>query len=284
LLSAALTEVFSALIGLFWGSGKMPWRLLIVTLLIMAFLNLGKFTMRERYWRPQKDEPQPDITLTDMPHYYGEWMLASVDALTGQQSDTKGKDAFGEIGKTAEQEQTGQNLLTRINNLQNLLYVIDATDSRHIQPLGGATYTLIPPLLVPRVLWPDKPRTHEGQILLNVYYGRQELNATLSTYIAWGLLPEAYGNFGRFTGAIMLGFFIGGLFAWIEKFVARKLLLSMEGFLAFTLFLGMANSYEMVASVLITSLFQAFIPIIIASAPFVERIIPRSPTKVPAEA
>jgi uncharacterized membrane-anchored protein len=72
-----------------------------------------------------------------------------------------------------------------------------------------------------------------------------------------------------------VGACIGVFFAWIEKLVAHKLLLSIEGFLSFTLFLGMANSFEMVASVLITSIFQSLFPVILASMPFVEWVTPR---------
>ena len=150
-------------------------------------------------------------------------------------------------------------------------------ETAHIAPLYGATYELIPPLLVPRIFWPDKPRAHEGQVRLNVHFGRQDLDATFQTYIAWGLLPEAYGNFGAKAGAIFLGFGLGLLFAWLENFTARKLLLSLEGFIAFTLLLDMAGSFEMVASVLVTTVFQSVVLLIVASVPFVERMVLRRP-------
>jgi hypothetical protein len=274
LLSAAATTIFAAMIGLFWGSGKIPWRLVVVAIAILAFLNVGKFVMRDKYWHRQDDEPQAQFTLAEMPQHYSEWASASFDVLTGKPIEKSSKDSFATIGST-DTHQDEQSLLSRINNLQNLLFVINAEQADHIPPVNGATYRLIPPLLVPRILWPDKPRTHEGQVMLNVHFGRQDLASTLQTYVAWGLLPEAYGNFGPITGAVILGLFLGMVFAWVERFVAKKLLLSTEGFLSFTLFLGMANSYEMVASVLVTSLFQAFIPIIIASAPFVDRVLPK---------
>ncbi len=277
LLSAAATIVFAAIIGLFWGSGRIPWRFVMVTVSALAFLNLGKFTMRQKYWHPTEDQPQPQFTLAEMPRYYGEWIEASIDAVTDNPPDTSTGDSFNRIVHDNAKTDTDQSLLSRINNLQNLLFVIDAMGPNRVAPLNGATYTLIPPLLVPRVLWPNKPRSHEGQVLLNVHFGRQDLYSTYQTYVAWGLLPEAYGNFGPLTGAILLGAFLGAMFAWVERFVARKLLLSMEGFLSFTIFLGMANSFEMVASVLVTSVFQACVPIVLASAPFVARVLPSQP-------
>jgi hypothetical protein len=213
------------------------------------------------------------VRLEEMPGSYAEWFEVSYDVLTGNENRTGG---FG--GQKAHNK--GVSLLERVNNLQNLLFVVDAMDTWGISPLGGKTYTLIPPLLLPRIIWPDKPRAHEGQIMLNVHFGRQDLDSTLTTYVAWGLLPEAYGNFGPRFGALFLGIVLGVGFAWLENFTARKLLLSLEGFIAFTVLLAMTNSFEMVASVLVTSLFQAIGVLVIASTPFIERMtVTRPPTE-----
>lgn len=284
LLSGAATVIFASIIGLFWGNGKIPWRFIAVALFAMAFLNLGKFTMRDKYWHTQDDDSPPDVMLADMPRVYAEWITASTQALTGENTRQANQNAFEGMDQSSERSHDDtQTLFARIDTLQNLLYVVDVMETSHLHPLDGATYTLIPPLLVPRILWPNKPRSHEGQVLLNVYFGRQDKQSTLQTYIAWGLLPEAYGNFGPVTGAILLGSFLGAIFAWVEKYVARKLLLSMEGFLSFTIFLGMANSFEMVASVLVTSLFQACVPVVLASMPFVERLLPKHTANEPSD-
>lgn len=266
LLSAAITMIGAVAIGLFWSSGKMPWRYLTVVFLVLTFFSISKFTMRGRYWGFDENITPVASGLVQMPAIYLEWTEASLAAIAGSDQGEHGNSAKG---AGSENRQT---LVNRINNLQNLLYVIDAIEAQHMQPLGGATYTLIPPLLIPRIMWPDKPRSHEGQVLLNVHFGRQDLNSTFKTYVAWGLLPEAYGNFGAFSGSLFLGLFMGLIFAWIENFTARKLLLSLEGFLSFTVLLAMASAFENVASVLITMLFQGIIPIIFASMPFLRRM------------
>jgi hypothetical protein len=212
-----------------------------------------------------------------MPHFYREWIDASWEMLASNGRDDQFGASFDVMDVKKAKKESGQSLLDRINNMQNLVFVIDVIQHTTIQPLGGKTYTLIGPLLVPRVIWPDKPRSHEGQVLLNVHFGRQALESTYTTYIAWGLLPEAYGNFGPISGSISLGLVLGFFSAWLEKFSARKLVLSTEGFVLFTLLLGMANSFEMVASVLVTSLFQACIPIVLACSPFVRRISSQPP-------
>ncbi|ACB76037.1 hypothetical protein [Opitutus terrae] len=255
LLSAASNFVAAVVIGLFWGSGRFPWRLAVVMAAIISFLHIGKFEMRAKYWEAEDGEGQT-FGLTHIVDRYAEWTRASYTAF-----------AIGP--QNAEGTADDSSMTNRVNNLQNLLFVINAVETSHIPTLQGQTYALIPPLLVPRVFWNDKPRTHAGQVLLNVHFGRQTLAATFTTYIAWGLLPEAYGNFGSIWGPLILGLVLGFIFAWIENFTAYKPLLSAEGFLSFALMLSIMVSFEMVASVLVTSLFQSIVTIFIACLPFV---------------
>jgi hypothetical protein len=273
ILAAAAANLITVAIGFFWSNGRVPARYLVIAMLTLSFLNTGKTTMRERYWGNDY-EPAAQRTLVQLPSYFAEWVQVSFDAVLENHSDRPA--AQQGAGSQANKNQT---LLDRIDNLQNLLFVIDAIDIGHVKPLHGATYALIPPLLVPRVFWPDKPRSHEGQVLLNVHFGRQDLDSTFATYIAWGLLPEAYGNFGAFAGSIILGTFLGFLFAWIENYTARKLVMSVEGFLSLSLLMNLMNSFEMVASVLVTSTFQSFMIIVAASMPFVQKSAGRPTTE-----
>lgn len=260
LLSSVTSMVAAAIVGLFWGSGRMPWKFLAIMAACLSFLHLGKFDMRERYWVDAEEEAQA-ATFASMPGRYAEWAEASYRNLIGSDST---KNALAP-------DKDQDSMLDRVNNLQNLLFAINAVDIKKIPTLDGSTYTLIPSLLIPRVFWPGKPRAHEGQVQLNVHFGRQSLDATFKTYIAWGLLPEAYGNFGRFWGAILLGAALGIICAWLENATARKPLLSLEGLVSLSVFLGLAVSFEMVSSVLVTSLFQSVIITTIACAPFVQR-------------
>ena len=70
--------------------------------------------------------------------------------------------------------------------------------------------------------------------------------------------------------------------AWVERKTARKLVLSLEGFLLFTFFLGMTNSFEMVGSVLATSVFQGAVTVFMAAYPFVARVDVRKLQAAPA--
>jgi hypothetical protein len=266
LLSSVGGTVAAVGIGLFWGSGRMPWRFSIAVALMLSFLNMGKFSMRDRYWSMDSDDPVSDTTLADLPSRYSEWIQASFDAATRPIPTTA-----ADLDQAKQTAANRQSLMDRIDNLQNMLFVIDAEDSGRIEPVHGATYTLIPSLLIPRIFWPDKPRSHEGQILLNVHFGRQDLNSTFKTYVAWGLLPEAYGNYGPIWGSLSLGAVLGFASAWIENKTARKLAISLEGIIGFGLLLNLLNSFEMVASVLVTSTFQNMVPVVFAFFPFVRR-------------
>jgi hypothetical protein len=107
--------------------------------------------------------------------------------------------------------------------------------------------------------------------MLNEHFGRQAREDSLSTYIAWGLLPEAYGNFGPLIGSVILGAVLGGLFALVESYTAFRPLLSLEGMCSFAFFVGLATSFEMVASVFVTSQFQSTMTIFGACLPFVRK-------------
>lgn len=267
LLSSAAVVIASVIIGLFWSRGQPPWRLILIMTCILSFFNSGKYEMRGRYWQSPDEEAPPASGLVQLPGFYAEWIEAGIRSLTGGSDQEDAATTAARQGRGAKGEQS---LFDRLNNLQNLLFVIDATEVGKVQPLGGKTYAIIPPLLIPRILWPDKPRTHEGQVQLNVHFGRQDLQSTLTTYIAWGLLAEAYGNFGSIKGALLVGLALGVFFAWGESYTARKPLMSTEGLVAFAIFLGLANSYEAVASVAVTAIFQSLIPVIAACAPFVQ--------------
>jgi hypothetical protein len=263
LLSSASVYMASVAIGLFWSSGRFPWRFLLCTISILSFLNLGKAEMRERYWDEITGE-RKSFSVSDIPSIYAEWGDLSMKS-------------FNKEKKQQGEKISQQTLVERVNNLSNLLYVIDAVEGRKVPLLNGETYEIIPALLIPRIFWPEKPRTPEGQILLNVHFGRQDRVSSLKTYIAWGLLPEAYGNFGAYFGSVFLGSVLGLGLAFLERATQNKALFSMEGFTLFSVFTGLAISYEMVASVLVTSLFQAVVTICVAMLPFVERTKTETP-------
>ncbi len=255
LLSSATGIMCATSLGLFIGRRFPPFPFLVMLALVCSFFNLTKFEMRTRYWGGRGYAVQ---TLSDIGPQFGEWIGLSFDALftTGSRP--------GQV-----EDESTQKLNDRINNLTNLLYVQDAVSNRNFPLLEGKTYAPIPALLIPRAFWPDKPRAHEGQVLLNINFGRQTLAESYSTSIAWGLLPEAYGNFGPVWGALILGAALGYSLGRIENWARPFPISSVQIFLLLAFAVQIGMSFEMVASVFITSTFQLVVGIIFASYPFI---------------
>lgn len=250
LLSPVTGLVLAAGVGIALGTRKIPWLFAATAGFALAFLNMGKFPMREKYWGP--NGPGSALSLSNMPALYREWAEASLEKLAVRRESPQVED------------KKGQSLLERMDNLQNLAFVVEAQTIRDVRTLGGETYSLIPPLLVPRFLWHDKPRTHEGQILLNLHFGRQQsIEQTETTYVAWGLLPEAVGNFGPLGGALFLGPIFGFFLGIVEQWSTRKRLFSVEGLAIAAFLLQLLVSFEMVASVFITATFQMLVAVAI---------------------
>ncbi len=248
LLSGVSGLVIAVALGLFFSRGRVPWKFLVLTFLILGFFNQGKFAMRAKYWGENGQTRSQSIT--QLPAFFTEWAeVSSWYLFSPEQRSTWGT-------KTDR----GQAITDRINNLQNVTFALNAIERGNHRLLLGETYSLIPKLLVPRFLWPSKPRAHEGQILLNLHFGRQEsLKATTETYIAWGLVAESVGNFGWFFGPLLLGLVMGWVVGRIESWSLRLRLFSVDGILVKVIMMSLSLSYEMVASVLVTSLFQALI-------------------------
>ena len=247
LISAGSALVISAAVGLALGKQRVPFGFLLVALSFVGFLNQGKFDMRKRYWSGESNASS--VSLRGLPAFYGEWAVASAGRLFA--SETPGGTVV-----TPDQDD-GQSIFDRVNNMQNMVFVLRALESPENLLLMGRTYSLIPVLFIPRFLWAEKPRTHEGQILLNLHFGRQTtFEQTEKTYIAWGLLPEAVGNFGRWFGPLLLGLLLGASMGWLERISRAKRLFSVEGMVLGGLLLIAVGSYEMVASVFLTSMFQ----------------------------
>src|SRR5206468_2846385 len=77
-----------------------------------------------------------------------------------------------------------------------LLLFVQAASPDDVPFMDGETYAILPTLLVPRILMPNKPASHEGTYLLNIHYGIQTRDDTAKTTIGFGLLNEAFANFG----------------------------------------------------------------------------------------
>jgi hypothetical protein len=177
-----------AFLGYLSGGKRIPWIVLIFTFLLFAVLHTGKAKMREKYWDGYHAAP----TLTELPAYFSEWFDYGMQP--------------GDSDKSVSQK-----MLERTSLMHLLCLIIDCTPQRQ-DYLYGATYRHVLPQLIPRFFWAEKPRSHVATFELGIYYGLQREEDTNTTTIAFGLLTEAYANFGL-AGAVLLGAFWG----WILK-------------------------------------------------------------------
>ena len=225
----------------------MPIKSIAIVLAGIGFLNEGKFEMRARYW----EKGYVSTGISGLPTLYADWVSASFDSVFGREDSRRVE---------------GQKFLNRIDNLQNLLFAVECLEVRNMETIGGQGYALVPKLLIPRILWPNKPRTHEGQDLLNIHFQRQSYEQSRTTFYAWGLLAEAIGNFGMWFGPAVLGIMLGLVSGAIESWSIKKSLLSLEGFAASMLFVFAIISFEMNLSILVTSLAQSLFVLLVCGA------------------
>jgi len=145
-----------------------------------------------------------------------------------------------------------------------LTLVVDATPAR--QPyLDGETYGHILPQLIPRIFWPDKPMGHVSTQRLATYYGLQDEESTLRTTIGFGVVAEAFANFG-FLGLASLGAIIGACTKLAGVWTRCSPLISYPGMLM-VLLLAWSFQIELPMSAWIASLSQAAVAVL--GVPFV---------------
>ncbi len=237
---SGMSTLLLAVLGYISGGRKVPLLLLVPALLLFAVLHNGKSAMRLRYWSEDKGG-QEQVTFTDLPAFYSEWVSA---------------------GRAGGGEQT--TTTSKIIDRASLFHIVCLVVSRTPDPLDylyGQTYTYIPGQFVPRFFWPDKPVGHIATNVIGMHYGMIDQESTLKTTIAIGLLAEAYANFGLL-GGIFIGAFMGFFLRKTTGLAANSPMLSPGGLLLVVL---MAWSFqtEFTLSIWLSSLFQALVAVVV---------------------
>jgi hypothetical protein len=233
-LIGAAAGVALFLLGYCSTGKKIPWLLIAVICTVFGILHNGKSTMRDRYWTEQIGA---HVEVSALPAFYTEWVTASFE----ESKETGSKSA-------------STKLFERASIIHMLAMVIDRTPDK--QPfLAGRTYEDIPAQFVPRLFWPEKPVGHVSTYMLGVYYGLQTEEGTHSTTIGFGMLAEAYANFG-WLGCVALGLVFGSGLKLISVWTRYSPLLSVPGMLLVVLTKWMLETGQTL-SVWTSSLFQA---------------------------
>ena len=240
------------LFGYTLGAKSLPWKSALIGVLGFAFLQAGKSEMRDLYWPNADQDDTFSLQPWDYPVFFAGWCESS----------------WAHLHASLDEEEKGQSLLERASLMQLLLYVQTMTPDS-VPYMNGETYAVIPSLLVPRIFSSEKIASHEGTYLLNIHYGFQTREATAQTTIGFGLLNEAYANFG-FIGVGLLAVLLGAYYAAVARWARMAPVLSFR-----SLFAVVVASYsfqtEFAAGVYVSALFQSTVALIALALVFMRR-------------
>lgn len=237
LLISTATTSLGAIAAYVIGRKRIPIVTILVLVVCLSFLHAGKDNMRAQYW---SEDQTFQLQVWDYPAFYMEW--------SGYASKS-----FFKSEDSLEPEEDEQSFLERSSIIQMLL-LTQTNSPERIPFMNGNTYAILPQLIVPRILNPQKLRSHEGTYRLNVHYGRQTYEEALRSTIAWGLLAEAYANFGLL-GCVGLAVVLGGLYGYAARWSINAPILSIQSLFA-VLMLTFALQSEWTAGVYVASFFQ----------------------------
>jgi hypothetical protein len=246
-LVGAIVSLASAVIGYTIGRARVPWILIIASILVFGFLHSGKAEMRDRYWSSES----VGITFQQVPIMFAEWIAAGARELTSDDSQKFGS----------------QPIYERVS-LMHMLLLAQRSAPDYVPFLYGETYAIIPRLLVPRIVDPEKPDSHQGTGILNMQFGIQTFEDTQGTTIGWGLLNEAYANFGL-AGVTVVGALLGLLFGFVGRLTADAPVMSMDN-MGGVIFAAIAIQAEFTMAVFATVLFQSLVVLVLV-LPFLEK-------------
>jgi hypothetical protein len=247
-LVGAVSLLLLALVGYASSGHRVPLVSCLVAVTVIAVLHNGKDKMREKYWESQNPRP----AFLELPAFYAEWFQLGLFS-----EDTENKRA----------KITGK-LIDRTSLFHILCLVVSSTPDRDPY-LDGETYRDVPAQFVPRILWPDKPLSQVSTSRLSVYYGLQTEEDTQRTSIGFGLLPEAYANFG-FIGVCCLA----AAFAFVVKKLqcwAIDAPIFSYGGLLLVILLAWSFQVEFTLSIWLSSFYQACMAVL--GIPFLLRRI-----------
>jgi hypothetical protein len=244
-LIGGLSILVLALLGYTSGGRKIPVLAIALVLPVVGILHSGKSVMRDKYW--EGGAPRP--TITELPSFFQEW-----------------------IGHGLEPPAEGTTLreAPKVLDRTSLFHIFCLVVSRTPDPLPyleGETYGFVPGQFVPSVFWDAKPPAHIATNTLSVYYGLQVMEATVKTTIAFGLLTEAYANFG-FIGMGLIAIFFAFCFKKFGCWAARSPILSYPG-LAQIVLMAWSFQAELTFAAWSGSLYQACI--VVLGIPFLVR-------------
>ena len=257
LLAQAVVPLALAVFGYTLGRGRIAWQAALVAIAFVAIFHAGKFQMRQNYWVDGKQGVLNGVTFATLPVFFFDWLTFGTEELTGVRLRAQPR---------AEAAETST-LVERAGNMHMLLLVQQRTPSQ-VPYFMGKTYEPILGLLVPRFISSKKGISHAGNVLLSVNYGLQTLEGSKGTSIYWGLVAEAYANFG-YAGVAGLAIVLGIFYAIVGNLTVGVPMTSLRFVLAL-LIMGAATRADTMG-VFVTSQFQGIIGASLAALVLMQR-------------
>lgn len=248
LLVVAVSGFLLAIVAFTISRRQVPLLPIILVVVCFMFLHSGKSEMRSNHWA---DNEATYVQPWQYPDLYAEWIGYSLK----------------HSNKSPDPEEGEQSGLERSSLIHLLLMAQDKTP-RDVPYLFGASYAIIPQLLVPRFMNSTKIRSHEGTYLLNIHYGLQTREEAYKTTIGWGLLNEAYANFGLL-GCVGLAVILGAGYGQATRWRMNTPLLSSRSLFT-VLLISYASQSEYSAGVYVAALFQSVVPLVVVSLLFMK--------------
>lgn len=232
------------------GRKRVPVLVIALIFSVLTFLNYGKADMRSKYWF---SDLQPTVAPWQYLAVYSEWADYSLNYIQQRRNQ--------------ETEEERGSVTERVSVVQMLL-LAQSKSPDPVPFLQGQTYSIIPQILVPRIFNENRIRSQEGTHMLSVHYGLQTAEATQVTTIGWGLVAEAYGNFGVL-GCLGLGAVLGTFYGKATRWSIHAPLLSFRSLFS-VLLLTFSFQSEWAAGTYLASLTQSTYVLVIIAFVFME--------------
>ncbi len=242
-LISAAQYFLAAALGYFLGSGRVPWKLLATVLALLVVLQAGKGDTRFKY----SEKGEAAFTSVTPVELITDWFSTGMRNLL--------------VPKPVSDEDPVP--LIQRASLMHILLKTQTEAPDKVSYLDGSTYFQIPLLIVPRVIWPDRPNTSETLVQLNQHYGLLTSEDAERTSIGWGMIAEANANFG-FLGCVGLALVLGTLLGFAQREFGRFPVLSARGVAGLLVLTTLTNAEASMAQFL-TILVQSFFPLVLLS-------------------
>jgi hypothetical protein len=243
LLVQSIFSLAMAVIGYTLGSKRIPWKTILIGLLLFTVLHAGKVGMREKYWFTSSGyliQPTQYIELTS------EWLGFAFDRFSGKKKD--------ELSFSDQSKDTSTTSLFKRSSLMHIFLLVQSKFEGSHPQLEGRTYSSIILQAIPSIIYPDKPSSLEGTRLLNVHFGLQTEEGSLNATIGWGLFNESYANFGV-SGTLLLAIFLGFTIGLVTRWSALTPVIASRTLFAIAV-MAVSIQSEWTMGVLLVSLFQ----------------------------